>query len=256
MRALLRQIRFRSEWLLSPRLRSIYLAEPDRVVLEELGWKVAAGPFAGMRYITRSCGSALAPKVIGSYECELHAAVDGVIAGDYERIIDIGCAEGYYAVGLAWRKRIPVVAYDRSEAARACVAELAGLNGVSSLIEVRESCDTEELESFSGQQVFLICDIEGAEGHLLDPTCAPALLGFDLLVEVHDGADSTALHDALVSRFEATHTIETIPFRGRDGSEASSLVWVDTPDFHLSVVDERRQLGVEWLLIKRRVQHA
>ena len=256
MRTLLRQIRFRSEWLLSPRLRSIYLAEPDRAVLEEFGWRVAAGPFAGMRYITRSCGSALAPKIIGSYEYELHAAIEGLIAGDYERIIDIGCAEGYYAVGLAWRKRIPVVAYDSSAEARACLAELAGLNGVSSLIDGRGTCDTEELESFSGQRVFLICDIEGAEGHLLDPTRAPALLGFDLLVEVHDGATSTALHDALVSRFEPTHTIETIRFRGRDGSEASSLTWVNTSDFRLSAVDERRRLGIEWMLIKRRVQHA
>ena len=44
---MLRQIRFRSEWLLSPRLRSIYLAEPDRAVLEELGWTIAAGPSPG-----------------------------------------------------------------------------------------------------------------------------------------------------------------------------------------------------------------
>ena len=107
MRALLRQLRFRSEWILSPRLRSIYQAEPDRAVLEELKWKVAAGPFAGMRYITRSCGSKLAPKVIGCYERELHPAIENAIRGDYQRIIDIGCAEGYYAVGLAWRKSSP-----------------------------------------------------------------------------------------------------------------------------------------------------
>ena len=178
-----------------------------------------------MSYITRSCGSALAPKVIGSYERELHAAVDGVIAGDYERIIDVGCAEGYYAVGLAWRKRIPVVAYDSSAEARACLAELAGLNGVSSLIDGRETCDTEELESFSGQRVFLICDIEGAEGQLLDPTRAPALLGFDLLVEVHDGPrfDGAARRPGVALRAHAHDRDDPLPRSRRVRGELPSL---------------------------------
>ena len=250
MRTLLRQLRFRSEWILSPRLRGIYQAEPDRAVLEELRWRVAAGPFAGMRYITRSCGSKLAPKVIGCYERELHAALEGVISGNYDRIIDVGCAEGYYAVGLSWRKRIPVVAFDSDPEARSCLAELAELNGVSELIDARSHCDAAALDEFAGQRIFLICDIEGAEGELLDPQKSPALLGFDLLVEVHDGPESTRLHDLLVARFENSHSIETIQFEGRDEGDASALSWIKTNQFRQAAVDEKRQLGLEWLLIK------
>lgn len=250
MRALLRQLRFRSEWLLSPRLRGIYQSEPDRAVLEELKWEIAAGPFRGMRYITRSCGSSLAPKVIGCYERELHSAIEGVIAGDYERVIDVGCAEGYYAVGLAWRKRVPVVAFDTSAEARACLGELAKLNEVEALIDARELCTAEELQAFASERVFLICDIEGAEGELLDPGKAPALRHFDLLVEVHDGTGSEHLHDLLVARFEPTHAIETISYQGRSEADAGSISWVNSPEFRRSAVDEKRQLGLEWLLMK------
>ena len=253
MRTLLRQLRFRGEWLLSPRLRGIYQSEPDRVVLEELEWKIAAGPFRGMRYITRSCGSALAPKVIGCYERELHASIEQVIAGNYERIIDIGCAEGYYAVGLAWRKRIPVVAFDSSSDARDCLDELATLNGVRELIDLRETCGEDELEAFSGQRVFLICDIEGGERELLDPQRSPALLGFDLLVEVHDDPSSDHLRGLLVGRFDSTHTIETLRYGGRSEADASKLSWVKSPQFRRSAVEEKRQRGLEWLLMKRRI---
>ena len=133
MRDLLRQLKFRSEWMLSSRVREIYSAEPDRAVLEELKWKIAAGPFAGMRYITRSCGSKLAPKLIGCYERELHPAIEQIIAGNYQRIIDIGCAEGYYAVGLAWKTNLPVVAFDTNPDAHTYVKELAELNKVTEL---------------------------------------------------------------------------------------------------------------------------
>ena len=251
MRTLLRNLRFRSEWMLSPRLRGIYHSEPDRAVLEELRWKVAAGPFAGMAYIDRSCGSRLAPKLIGCYERELHPAIEAVIGGDYERIIDVGCAEGYYAVGLAWRKRVPVVAYDNDPHASSCLRELAELNGVADLIDARSHCAPVEFERFAGQRVFLICDIEGGEGELLDPVESPALLGFDLLVEVHDGRSSTRLRDLLISRFGATHQIESIRFGGRREEDAGDLRWIRSKEFRRTAVDERRQLGLEWLLMRR-----
>ena len=86
---------------------------------------------------------------------------------------------------------------------------------------------------------------------MLDPEPSPALRGFDLLVEIHDGPDSTRLRDLLSSRFEPTHTIETIPFEGRDEGDAGVLNWIKTNQFRLAAVDEKRQLGLEWLLIKR-----
>ena len=64
--------------------------------------EVLNGPFKGMKYPEfLSLGSTLIPKLIGSYEAELHPIIDEIIACGYEEIWDVGCAEGYYAVGLA-----------------------------------------------------------------------------------------------------------------------------------------------------------
>ena len=58
-------------------------------------------------------------------------------------------------------------------------------------------------------RTFLPCDIEGAEGALLDPAKAPALTEADILVEVHD-----ALHPGLLAtltaRFAPTHRVTRI----------------------------------------------
>lgn len=48
----------------------------ENLTRECTGGRVLAGPFAGMRYIRTSQGSALIPKLLGSYEKELAACVE------------------------------------------------------------------------------------------------------------------------------------------------------------------------------------
>src|SRR5271166_5203781 len=64
---------------------------------------VQAGPFRGMRYIDQSHSSSLIPKWLGLYERELHDCIEEAIASPFQTVLDIGAAEGYYAVGLALR---------------------------------------------------------------------------------------------------------------------------------------------------------
>src|SRR5450432_1298867 len=64
---------------------------------------VQNGPFAGMKYIPQSNGSALIPKLTGTYEQELHGIIEEVSQRKYHTLVDVGCAEGYYLVGLALR---------------------------------------------------------------------------------------------------------------------------------------------------------
>ena len=77
--------------------------------------RVASGPFAGMRHGDIAVGSVLTVKLLGTYEKELWPIIDQIIATAYPLIIDIGAAEGYYAVGLAMR--IPAAAGDRIRSA-------------------------------------------------------------------------------------------------------------------------------------------
>lgn len=69
-----------------------------------LGLTVRRGPFAGLRYPSHDAvGSSLWPKLLGSYEAELAPTFEALCATPYRTVVDVGAAEGYYAVGLGLR---------------------------------------------------------------------------------------------------------------------------------------------------------
>ncbi|MFZ5437970.1 MAG: hypothetical protein ACOZAK_02865 [Patescibacteria group bacterium] len=56
---------------------------------------VKNGPFKGMQYTEpKSIGSEFFPKLLGSYEKELHSLIKKICSTKYEQIINIGSAEG------------------------------------------------------------------------------------------------------------------------------------------------------------------
>ena len=98
-----------------------------------------------MRYIDSSVGSAYIPKLIGTYERELSPIVEEVCACNSTTIIDIGAAEGYYAIGFA--RRLPnakIIAYELQPEGREKIAEMALLNDVSDQVDIRGQCNEAE----------------------------------------------------------------------------------------------------------------
>jgi protein-L-isoaspartate O-methyltransferase len=61
---------------------------------------VLTGPFAGVLYLNEPVWGAITLRWIGSHESCLWDVVREIIAKRYESILDVGCAEGYYAAGL------------------------------------------------------------------------------------------------------------------------------------------------------------
>jgi hypothetical protein len=72
--------------------------------VEVHGPRVRHGPFRGMRYEANRV--AATQKLIGAYERELHPWLERVLAQRPTRFVDIGAADGYYAIGIA-RRDIP-----------------------------------------------------------------------------------------------------------------------------------------------------
>src|SRR5207302_4139553 len=68
--------------------------------LKLCGTRVQGGPFAGMEFVSRSAEGCLLPKLLGCYEAELHGFLARLPEIAYETVLNIGCAEGYYAVGI------------------------------------------------------------------------------------------------------------------------------------------------------------
>jgi len=212
---------------------------------------VLYGPFQGMKLPARASwgGGSVGPKICGTYESELHEALGKAIADKPDIVIDVGCAEGYYAVGLArYGQTIPVIAYDINPNARAVCSEMAAANGVQSMVEVRGECDHAALqEALEGNRGFVFCDCEGYERVLLDIERVPALADATLLVELHDWlTDTPDLPSHFLAMLAKTHDIEIIPQQGRNPHAIPELSGLSELDRYL-LVCEFRGRAMRWM---------
>lgn len=209
----------------------------------------------GMRYIDEIVWGPITPKWLGTYECELHPIVSQIFStSKYEIIVDVGAAEGYYAVGLAkLLARSTVFTFDLDFRARQQQRRMAKLNHVNNLV-IGFLCDPSELQKrLKAGSSLLICDIEGFEITLLDPVTVPALLGADILVEVHSaqGMSVSDVRDVLKERFHDSHIIETIESRQREITELRAMLPPELTEAEfLNAVDEGRH-GLQWWLWMR-----
>ncbi|HMS94810.1 MAG TPA: class I SAM-dependent methyltransferase [Tabrizicola sp.] len=185
-------------------------AQLENTLVTRTGAIVAAGPFAGLAYPVKAAEGGRAPRLLGAYEASLHPVIETVISRAYPQVLDIGCAEGYYAVGLAGRMPGTMVhARDSDPRARAYCAEMARANDVDARVLIGPEVTHSDFSLCTAAPTFILCDIEGAEAELLDPALAPALLLADILVEVHEGM-RPGLLALLTSRFAASHRITRI----------------------------------------------
>lgn len=217
-----------------------------KALVQHYGLKVLAGPFAGMRYGDDvQCGAYVA-KLVGSYEEELHGVIQQIIARRYRRVVDVGCAEGYYAVGLALKlPEAQVLAYDINDDARRFCADLAKRNGVADRVELRGSCDHAELSRLCDQHTLVVCDCEGFEFDLLDPAKVPGLATTDMLVELHEYT-RPGLTSELLRRFAATHRAVLVDTQDRDSTRYPMLEVVEPADRPWAV-REGRGVAMQWV---------
>jgi hypothetical protein len=217
--------------------------------VQRYGHVVQGGPFRGMKYVADTPSTSLA-QLVGCYEAELHLPLRTVIESRPTVIIDIGCAEGYYAVGLA--RELPdctVFAFDIDVRAQKLCRELALLNGVGDRVIVGAECSPAELERRLAPGAFVFCDCEGGERDLLDPAQAPNLRSANILVELHDHVFvDFNLTEAILARFKPTHEITLISQATRKAADYPSIADFLPGDQSLCLF-EHRLPDQQWALI-------
>ena len=103
-------LRLLSKW------RSVLI---QNTVQKQHGTEVWSGPFKGMDFLPQSTHGCHIAKLLGCYEQPLQPFIEQAIRAAYPVVLNIGCAEGYYAVGMA--RRMPatrVHAFDIDPAAQ------------------------------------------------------------------------------------------------------------------------------------------
>jgi hypothetical protein len=200
------------------------LCFPSFVELLRARLRIVSGPFRGMPYRLTAFASAHSAKVLGTYEKELHGIIDEIQREHFKTILDIGAAEGYYAVGMArsnGNQSATVIAFEAQESGRQLLQETAERNSVKNL-EIRGACDVAALstELEAGVKTLIICDVEGYETELLDPERIPGLRHVSVLVELHD-SPGKPISDIIRHRFQSSHHVTEV--------DSTDRTWLDFP---------------------------
>lgn len=219
-----------------------------RKILSESGNTVVSGPFENMVVDENDVSwghGAIVPKLLGCLELELHEELEKAIARSPNQIVNVGCAEGYYAVGLA--RRLPdcdVLAIDIDPAALQSTANNARLNNCQDRVRIFPSVEPAK-ELFQPQALWVV-DVEGAEIDIVDVALYPELKTSDLIIEIHDFG-STKNGDALRARIAKTHDIREIMSGGRNPNAYEALRNF-SDNLKWPVMGEGREASMRWFV--------
>lgn len=234
--------------------RSVLVAN---TIIQEQGTVVSEGPFSGLDYVDHSSEGCLAARLLGCYEQPLLPYIEQVMSYSYDAVINIGCADGYYTVGMA--RNMPVTkffAYDINPAAQQACVDLAKKNQVEKQLEVGALFSPEDFKAFTLQYCLVMCDIEGAEKELLDPIVAPNLKHMDIIVESHD-CIIPGMTELLLERFSDSHDITIIRDNGLRKLEGD-YPWLEKWGHmdQLTASWEWRAGPTPWLVMKSKSHYA
>jgi hypothetical protein len=219
--------------------------------------RAVAGPFRGMQIeLSPLSGRHLLGYLLGSQELELRDAINQIVARGYRTILNIGAADGYYAIGLAVRSpQARVEAFEALTEFHPLIARTARTNGVSSRVTIHGICTVDMLRArleAASAPALIVMDIEGGEAELLDPRAIPQLAQADILVETHD-AFVAGVTESLIDRFSATHEISCHTARPRKLSDFPPEFlprlrrWF--PRLAVELMNERRTGLQRWLVL-------
>lgn len=249
-----------TEGLHALRWRRSPLRPVTEAYVERYGLAVRSGPFAGTTYPRASIGfaDALVAKLAGAYERELHPAIEALLAGyDPHELVNVGTADGLYAVGLA--RRVPsliVHGFDLLPTARRLTRALARANGVLDRFTLYGAADGETLRGLPVRRPLVIADCEGCEVPLIDPEVVPWLAEAAIIVELHDFMAESA-STIVPARFARTHDVEIIDARPHYVLEHSEIRELAvTPIEHELAINEFRPARMQWAVMRPKVMPA
>jgi hypothetical protein len=215
--------------------------------------KVLTGPFKGLKFKQKFPPK---PMLVGVWEKELSSILESI--GEQKFIIDVGAAEGFYAVGLA--KKYPeknIIAFEMNPQTKELLENVAKSNFVSN-IEFHGKCEYKKLANLGKKlsNSFIIMDCEGYEVELLKTDEPSIFKQSHILVELHEmyAYDCTNI---LLKRFEKTHQISEIKGRLRTlkdwPTELKLLKHLYPKKLILHYMDEGRPYPMNWLYMEPKI---
>ena len=217
---------------------------------------VQTGPFEGLVLTGNANTSSgnLGAKIFGLYEQEVLREL--VEMGPYSDVVNIGAADGYFALGVLRGKLAErSICFEITEKGRKELVKNATANGLADKIVVLGEANDKAFDQivelgFNPKQGLVFCDIEGAEFTVLSENFLHDFEGATFIVELHDRLmpEGTALRDALIDRLPKSAKHRIIKGQPPDWQGIPEIEALSDNDRALACSDGRKIIG-EWLIV-------
>ena len=191
--------------------------------------------------------------LIGVWEKEISFIWDSL--QEFKYIIDVGAAEGFYAVGLA--RKYPekmIYAFEMDLSTQRVLEKVISDNLIKN-IEMCGKCEYNDLLNFGAKldDSLIVMDCEGYEIELLNNLSISILKNTTMLVELHE-MYAPGCTNELRERFSSTHNIQEIEGKHRDindwPKQLKFLEYLYPKELLLDFMDEGRPYPMNWLYMK------
>ena len=226
---------------------------------DELDNEIQHGVFRGMRLSSlRWGGHDKAPMMLGLYEIEVSREIEKA-AIHATTFIDIGAADGYFAVGATFSGLYrDSVCFEISSEGRDSIKSNAEINGVANKVSVLAEANEENLlkmaERMNTKDLFILCDIEGGEFDLFTPRVLKAFKQSTILIEIHDFSDfDRERYLSLKMMAESQFNMSELTQESRNPNILTSTRALHDDDKWL-MMSEGRPKAMTWLRLSPRPQ--
>jgi hypothetical protein len=233
----------------SIRFRRLYLS---KYISNIFNHKVHYGPFKGLVLGRTLWGSTdRASMILGLYEQEILNSIFQV-PKKYKFFIDLGAADGYYAIGVLKNRRFSkTFCYEMSEKGRQIIRENAKLNHVENHIEIHGIATKgfyKLIPNINLSHSVMLVDIEGSEFDLFDYECLKAFKKSIIFIELHESLVKNGLNkkDKLIKNAKHFFKVSELTTTARDLSCFEELKDLNDNDRWL-ICSEGRDKLMTWL---------
>ncbi len=231
-----------------------------RKLSSELDHSIRYGPFRGTRLVPDSRWSAAdrGSMLLGLYEQEVLGELER-LANGRRVLLDVGAADGYYAVGaLKGGLFNVVVCFEIDPEGQRIIAEQSRMNEVSAQIFVLGEAthgfvdEARKAVEFAAAEAVILMDIEGGEFEVLSDRVLNQVRDAVVIVEVHDfDAVGTYQAEALLKRLREHFSVRVMSQSGRNPNVFEELAeWSD--DDRWLLCSESRQCRMRWFICEPR----
>lgn len=183
--------------------------EFNNLVFETTNGVVQNGLFKNLKYAEKR--DRIHNKILGLYENQLQIFIKDAILKNPDIVINIGCGDGYYGLGLAKiLNNCKSILVDTSEDELIRAKNNARINNLNNVSFLNDITDEELIRLVNAHsRPFVFIDIEGAEHKFLDHIKYECLSKCIIMIETHDFIYRN-ITSLLINRFSASHKVYII----------------------------------------------